>query len=221
MGTDQTGSNLYPNAFIILAGGTNQNNFEVWPLTDIGGSGAIIGAVNGWATSTWYNIALVGNTGQGQALTMYVDGVSTLTGNSDNVGTFDPDLTEWGNDTNADANLTARFQYAKIWNAQLSADEVRSEMRRFVPIRFANIWGAWEFFDDTAGSLADRTGQGRTAAETGTLTVEDGPPIPYGHGRGFRRPQSFTPAPTPRPWLRTSGGLMLRVDGSGRLLRAA
>jgi hypothetical protein len=66
----------------------------------------------------------------------------------------------------------------KAWSAALTAAELQAEMTQTIPLRAANLYGAWPLRD--AADLTDISGNGRAWTAGGTLTTEDGPPVAWG-----------------------------------------
>ena len=84
-----------------------------------------------------------------------------------------------GNDT-ALSWMSGRFSAIKVWDAVLTQAELEQEKWSIRPRRWANLhlWAPCRI----ATELADYSGNGRTLTATGTLTTEDGPPVPWGAG---------------------------------------
>jgi len=151
---------------IYLGTGADGTTLELWALTTI----AARGTGTNLTAGTWYHLALVTNTGVASAFTVYLNGVSDFTGtlgdgtfSAQRVQLLDDPVDEWTN-----GNITA----LKIFNAQLTQDEVLNEMRYISPIRLANLWQWCPFLDATDNE--DYSGNGRDYVFT-TIATEDGP----------------------------------------------
>lgn len=85
-----------------------------------------------------------------------------------------------GQETTNNTNSTQGFGHLKIWNAALTADEVKREMYSYFPRHTANLV-LWCPFDDEVlfGNYANTT---YTATQTGTVTqITGGEPSLYGN----------------------------------------
>jgi len=123
------------------------------------------------STNTWYHLAqTVAGTGTNQMIG-YLNGVQELTTTS--AGTVTASTLYAGNSAGGDP-FNGRMAAIKIYGAVLTADEIRLEMRSYLPVRFANLlsWHPMLTHTDTA-----QYGTAWTAA--GTLTTEQGPPIAW------------------------------------------
>ncbi len=121
---------------------------------------------------TWYHVVWVRN---GNSNTVYLNGVSDITASSSYSDTT-WSVFRW---TDADPGPpNARIAHLKLWDGvQLSQAEVQQEMRSARPRRFSNLWGWYPFTDS---NIKDRSGNVRDWTLTGTLNLEDGPPVPWG-----------------------------------------
>lgn len=126
---------------------------------------------------TWYHVALVGDADN---ITAYLNGVLDI----QTPQTFlDPTRIEVGNESESSRHLNGRAAAVKIYDAILSEDEILQEMAQHEPVRSENLNCWLPMVDDTAANCAkDYSGFGRHFTTAGTLTVEDGPPIPWRQG---------------------------------------
>lgn len=160
----------------------------------------------------WYHVAWVGSTEHEQAHSLYLDGVSEGSGTAGVGSTYDPGRIMLGNSPD-DFWLDGRLAHWKLYNAQLTADEIRSEMHTIRQRRttsrwqIAPLWGA----DD----LVDYATNGRHFTGSGLATA-DGPPVGWGAprrrflaaaGGGTLFTQSLTGS------LGLSGGTVLKQPG--------
>ena len=134
------------------------------------------------AVGTWFFWAITSTTAGAGSLIGYWSLATSSTFNSASTtgqaGTSDR-LTI-GNDSGASNFLDGRFAAIKVWDAVLTQAELEQEKWSIRPRRWANIhlWAPCRI----ATELADYSGNGRTLTATGTLTTEDGPPVPWGAG---------------------------------------
>lgn len=134
------------------------------------------GAVNatgatGVATATWYHITqTVAGTGANQMIG-YLNGVQELTTTS--AASFTATTLFVGH-TAGDDTLNGRVAAVKIYGAVLTAEEIKAEMRTYLPLRLTNLlsWHPLLLHTDTAQ-------YGTTWTTGGTLTTEVGPPIAW------------------------------------------
>ena len=72
--------------------------------------------------------------------------------------------------------FNGRVRVLKIYSAELSQSEISREMKQSRPARVTDLWGCWPLkgYND----LNDISGNGRHLTGVGTLSSEDGPPIP-------------------------------------------
>jgi hypothetical protein len=85
--------------------------------------------------------------------------------------------------------FNGRVANLKIYSAALTANEIKAEMRQYLPVRTADL-NAWTPLL-THTDLSDYSGQGNGWTAAGTLATEDGPPIPWAlrpPTRGLRVP---------------------------------
>lgn len=126
------------------------------------------------AVGVWYHLAIVSSSTTRWA---YVNGkldVTVTTG-----GASIENL--WIGRTTALDFLNGRMAAAKLWHAVLTQSEIVAEMRQYSPIRLANLDGFYPFLDVGTGTR-DYSGFGTALTSNGTLTAEDGPPIPWEMG---------------------------------------
>lgn len=129
-------------------------------------------------SGTWSHIAIVRS---GDTWTVYVDAVSDITFSKDLNGT--PSKVIEGNTYNPDAGGAAnttesfdgRFAASKAWQAALTVQEIRSEMKRVHPVRLANLHEFWPAENDTRKFSGRAKGINWTGVNT--PTYEEGPPL--------------------------------------------
>lgn len=123
---------------------------------------------------TWAHLAMtVSGTGAGQNL-VYRNGVLNITG----AGSSSPTAVRLYIGSNSIGEwLNGRAAAVKIWSAALTANEILNEMVQYMPVRTTNLNGFYPFFTST--DLKDYGGGATTWTVGGTLTSEDGPPIPW------------------------------------------
>lgn len=126
------------------------------------------------STGTWYHVAYTRN---GATQKAYVNGVLDITRSNNNTLTT-PAAVGWG--SNTVTWLNGRIANIKLWDAELTIDEINAERNQFLLRRFTNINLWCPTFTGATERLADWSGNGRNLTSNGTLTDEDQPPIPYG-----------------------------------------
>jgi Concanavalin A-like lectin/glucanases superfamily len=135
----------------------------------------VLGAA--WTVGTWKHLAItVAGTGTGQAL-FYVDGalMGTLDGHAEFVGT----TLRLGASPSGASNdpWNGRIAAHKAYDGVLTATQIQQEMRQYLPVSITslNAWAPLLLHTD----LKDYSGNARDYTGSGTLTTEDGPPIPW------------------------------------------
>lgn len=141
------------------------------------------------AINTWYEGMLSGSTAQGGAITLWVNGATTLggAGTAGASGNMGSNRLMFGNDSEPAAGALLRLEAGKVWNRALNVTEANAELNYLNPRSTTNLWGAWTLVDDGNG-LLDTSGNGRNLTETGNLLVEagfpsylpEGAPVPVG-----------------------------------------
>ncbi len=165
-----------------LCGGTSYINCSIW--FGVGGDGTTLSVFalsdvaerlggSNLSTATWYHVALVGNTGPGEALTLYLNGVSDDTGTTGSASPYSAERVRFFLNPDVE-NFNGRIAAFKLYNAQLTQAEILQEMRHIRPVRTANLWQWAPLWG--SGDVNDYSGNGRnfTAAN---LSTEDGPPV--------------------------------------------
>lgn len=150
--------------------------------------------------STWYHVGLVvSGSGAGQ-LAVYLNGTLNITADP---GTLIMSRIMLGTDTFPDP-FNGRMANVLIYDVALTQAEVQQQMRQYVPFRWANL-NAWYPLLH-ANNIADHSPQARAWTVGGTLTTEDGPPIPWVVMPPVWRRKSAAvvprkaPPPVHRPW---------------------
>ena len=155
----------------MLIGWNNSNNFYVThaSISDVFASNP--------STTDWFFWALTCSGTATDTFNGYwraVDG--TALNNKSSFGvSFTPAQMMWSNDT-FDEYVDCRHAGLKVWDAALTAEEILVESFQLAPVRRANLHlFAPGFAHD---QLDDMSGNGRTLTAGGTLTTEEGPPVP-------------------------------------------
>lgn len=168
------------------------------------------------ALNTWFFWALTSTTAGAGSLIGYWSAVnsSTFVSASTTGQAMTPNLLIIGNDS-VGSWLNGRFANIKVWDAVLTQTELEQEKWSVRPRRFANLhlWAPCRI----ASELFDYSGNGRTLTATGTLTTEDGPPVPWG-ANSIVVP--FAAAVTPTVFVRIvspGSGPGMRIAGNGGL----
>ena len=81
------------------------------------------------------------------------------------------------------------ISHVKCWDAVLTDAEIEREFNRGLPFRTTNLHFWWPMCRSNVTACAiDFSGNGRNATVTGTLAVEDGPPLTRGPLRNSSAP---------------------------------
>jgi hypothetical protein len=143
-------------------------------------------------TGQWHHYAW---TRSGNSHTVYVDGVSSITG-TDSAASTTLCVARFDSGDLAADRLDGRIAHLKGWNAVLTVSEIFAEMAQGVPVRRANLAGFHYFGDGTSDTTLsfDFSGLGQNLTTGGTApTVEDGPPVPW--SLALRQAISFNSVP--------------------------
>jgi PKD repeat protein len=180
----------YVNCLVIDAGGSFTNSDEL-SINDVDPFNFIVvgnvnfsfttsGGTTVPAINTWYHVAMVRRSTT--ALDLYVNGLFEATATQDTSGRGAA-ATEMmvGQGYGGGINVNdARYFDLKIWDTNLSAEEVYLEYLSFAPRRFANIYNWCPTWPGNGERARDYSGNGRNWTETGTLTDESPAPISWG-----------------------------------------
>jgi len=171
---DSTAS-TYENGVMVMFGDFG-NRLEVW----LRSTAFVYQMTNTMAANTWYDCAVVYNTGASQAGALYVwaHGSATNLAGSFTGGSAGTAVSEnmfWGDDPTGDAAQATRIAHPRVWNAALTEAELIRERWSRTAVRRRDLWAGWSFQNDGHG-LVDYSGNGRDLTESGTVTVEDDPP---------------------------------------------
>ncbi|MDR7559462.1 MAG: hypothetical protein QN141_13350, partial [Armatimonadota bacterium] len=117
----------------------------------------------------------------------------------------------------ADSSFTGewfngRMACVKAWTAALTVAELEAERWYAMPVRRADLWYCNPMEGPASAFTQDYSGNGNTLTASGTLTLEDGPPVawaPRKLWRGWSRPAGAPPPPPPT-------GLRRLLVGVGR-----
>lgn len=160
------------------------NAKQRWFMTYSGYANNLIHLTDGPSAQTWYHVAFVCGAHSGGAanLELFVDGSSvmgptsrTVTGDQNNYPILFYDGGNWSE------YLNGRLFAFKLYEAPLTQAEIQQEMYSVLPRRTANLWCFNPMIENSPTDAAkDRSGNGRDWTYTGTLTVEDSPPVGYG-----------------------------------------
>jgi hypothetical protein len=111
---------------------------------------------------------------------------------------FTPNVMYLGNDSYGEW-FDGRHAAFKLWNNFLSLDEVKREAFSIRPVRTTDLLQWTPAVDSTLANVGkDYSGNGRDWTQNGTLSVEDGPPVPWG-AEVARVAQFSSPPPPPPP----------------------
>lgn len=158
---------------------------------EIGGIGVNVNFASSPAAGNWYHCYLRNN---GTSLSGGFRGLgdaSYTTASGGAPSAFTEAALYFGN-TSYDEYMDVRLAGIKVWDAHLSDAEIELEFTRLTPARTANL-NIW-----TPGILTgtdrvkDYSGNGRDWTAGGTLTDDDGPPVPWGAGPVIVLPVTVT-----------------------------
>jgi len=128
------------------------------------------------ALNTWYYVAYtLDGTGAGGDFNLYVDGVLDL-----NATVNRPTGTEtvyFGGDGIGNEFLDGRSAYLRMWDAELTVEEILDEMTVTKANRTDNLVADLWTQDGVTERARDYSGNGNNFTENGTLADEDNPPI--------------------------------------------
>lgn len=142
---------------------------------------------------SWYHLALVK---EGSVYTLYLNGVLDATF-TDASSVAAINRRYLNNPFGANFWANARYAAYKHWEAALTVAEIVNELRQVQPCRTENLYRQNAFLLGT--SLANECqSAGGTWVANGSLTTEDGPPIPW---RAGRRRFVYVPSAAPRRWF--------------------
>ena len=166
-----------PGVWVAISDGTFTNYF----LAGLSSAGDVLlidaagSTTNGSTLSvgTWYHVALTRN---GNTKKLYLNGVLDITNTT--ATTFTSALLLVGSNTVNFVN--GRVAGLKVWEAELTLEEVLQEMHTIRPARFANLYGWWPMLPGSGERARDYSGNGRDFTETGSLVDEDPPPVSWG-----------------------------------------
>ena len=149
-------------------------------VNTIGGNG-----VNGSALTVgvWYHIGVVRSSAT--SCVVYLNGVLDITHTNDVTSrSWTALVNRVGVQSNDTFPLNGRVAALKMWDTNLTEAEIQQEMRQFLPFRTNNLHTWTPFTDTSTGTdFLDYSGNARNWTEAGSVTSEDGPPIPWRQGR--------------------------------------
>lgn len=155
-------------------------------------------------SNTWHHWAVVRSSDTDWSL--YLDGVLDCT-ETVNISGRTNNASAWiGNWAGAGDDLIGRIQDVKIWQAALTAEEIKREMKQSAPMRWTNLLH-WAPMRDQTVSKAEEDRSGRDGSWTengsGTVTIADGNSIPY----RFGWPRAYVPPATGAQTISGVGGI--------------
>jgi len=161
-------------------------------LNMYGGAGSVGGST--LSTSVWFHATMTYNGTTALAYLNAVQDISIANGTAPQGAIYVGNDDEIGDDQ----WLNGRWAAIKLWSAVLNAAEIANEMRQYLPIRTANL-NTFSPCLAASGAGIDYSGNGFNWSIGGTLTTEDGPPIPWSTNRV---PHIYTPSAA-APSIRT------------------
>lgn len=169
-------------------------------------SGAGILTTGAVTISAWHFIAIVGNTGDGQAWSVWVDGTETS-------GTSGSGYANGPLELLGISDLTGQAPGAwvgafKAWTIKLTDEQVQAERGSYLPQYGGSLWCCAPLFRFDA--LQDISGQGNGFTATGTVSTADGPPIMWGSRATWLSRKSVAAAAVSLPPFRRRGQVVRR-----------
>lgn len=132
------------------------------------------------STDTWYHVAMVrADSGE---LKLYVDGVDTGSASLDITGRTATGYMAIGAQFNGSTTPSNWFsdidvEGLNMWQRALSAAEIASQSRAHRPLSASSLLSFHPFYDENFGDLS---GNAHTWTEANSVTLVQGPPIPFG-----------------------------------------
>ena len=191
------------------AASTNADQYENSDLIGVDADGTTLtlgcylsgggGGLNGssLSTGTWYHLAVVRESVT--SLKAYLNGALDINVTTTDVTSRASCVNELVSRLNTLYGFNGRIAHFKQWQAALTIDEVKAEMRSIRPLRFTNL-NRWTPMVNTTVGSADDSLYGSSWTPTGTWSVLDGPPVPWGNAV-IVYPYAGAAAPvTGNPW---------------------
>jgi hypothetical protein len=168
---------------------SSSNTFDV-----IAGTIVSFGVTPTSATG-WFFVAVTANGSGANAVHGYwaKPGDTSFNTATANGSSFTPAFLTFGNDDVSEW-MDGRIAAIKVWDAELTQTELWTEMWSQTPFRRTNLHLFAPGFKHA--ELNDMSGNGKTLTANGTLTTEEGPPVPWRRGRP-RRSSITVPAGAP------------------------
>lgn len=141
------------------------------------GAATTTGSGSNLSIATWYHVALVRSATN--MLDVYLNGTLDSNHTRSTSGRTAVTRMEAGAWTTGNANRSdARMAAMKAYSTNLTAAEIAAEMLSYAPIRTSNLYEWWPLLPG-ANRPNGFSANVRHWTEGGTLTDEDGPPIPF------------------------------------------
>lgn len=160
------------------------------------------------STGVWYHIAVVRESAT--SAKVYLNGVLNITNTKDITARAALTRMEHGRNNPGGLRSDSRVAAIKGWSTNLSVAEIQNEIYTILPKRIANLYGFWPCFPGATERLRDYSVNARNWTAAGTLSDEEGPPIPW----GLSAPAQAKPA---TPVVVAGWGLLLS-DKRNRLI---
>lgn len=175
---------VFPTSFVAggigtcCANGASGGNFYCVGVTSSSGNkvavytggGTMVGS-SVLTASTWIHLAItVAGSGAGQCIG-YLNGVQEISTAA--VASLTA-TTHYVGDSAGGDPLTGRVGAVKIYNGVLTADQIKQEMRSYMPVNTTNLVSWHPLFAHT-----DVSQYGATYTVNGTVTTAQGPPITW------------------------------------------
>jgi len=163
----------------------SDGTLSLWWTTGAGVYGEAQFSSHPSASTGWFFFA-VSSSGLGSGATSAYWGTSPSNlqkvSSASSRSSFTPALLDFGRGS-FDQWMDGRFAALKCWDRELSQAEIEAEMFTVLPRAYSALHAWWPCDDLTlANNGIDYSGNGRALTQSGTLSVEDGPPILWSPG---------------------------------------
>ena len=187
--------NASAGGFYMIGRNMDTNRLQIYNA-----SGGATGTA-AWAISTWAHIAMTCAGTGANLLLGYLNGVLDITTTG---ASFVNAEKLYVGSSNGPDPFNGRMAAVKIYNAVLTASEIATEMGQYLPVNPTNLNNCTPLLTHT--DVQDYGGLNATWTVDGTLTTEDGPPIPWMLRQPRRTVRAAVavarkaPPPGRRPW---------------------
>lgn len=171
-----------------LTHNTGQNNhfYAEWgneaSQIDVWGDDSLPVAGLATTAATWHFYAAVMNSSENATQYIAAATAATISSASGACGhnVTAPALLRLSETIYGGEDFDGRYAAVKVWEAELTADEIARERWSIKPQRTANLYGWWPMFPGSTERLRDYSGNGHNWSVVGTVVDEVHPPVPWG-----------------------------------------